>query len=206
MKLLGKSNNRIPLSCSTIDEIKEADCHLVACYPTSKRPRGVRNDAIIFMGRFTESNDIRVFGRAIGMKYEPGRDDATDADIERRPWKKDWSRYIRVHHAEFVSGTMENGVSLTQLMDTLSSNSFASTQRNARRGEGSTNPRRAYSQQPAVKLSSYGYSWLSRQLQTAFEVHGKVPQDTLKKLDWPDPSSLPNPTTGTGVEMVSASG
>ena len=191
VKFLGKADNRVPLSFCTIEEIEEAGCHWAVCYPTAKRPMSVRNDAVIFMGRLTQDpDDIRVFGRAIGMKYEPGRDNATAADIARRPWKENWSRYIRVHNAEFVAGTMENGVSLNELTDTLSAKSFASTQRNAARGEGNTDPRRAYSQQAAVKLSAEGLSWLGGRLQEAFETYGKVPQDRLDKLCWPDPSII----------------
>ena len=68
------------------------------------------------------------------MAYREERDDATQADIDRRPWRARWSRYIRVHHAEFVDGTMDNGVSLGELMSALGADSFASTQRNATRG------------------------------------------------------------------------
>ena len=94
--------------------------HWAAGYPTSKRPRNVKDNAVIFMGRLTrDPNDIRVFGWAIGMQHKRGRDDATLADIELRPWKEQWSRYIRVDRAEFVAGTMMNGVSLNELMDTL---------------------------------------------------------------------------------------
>ena len=58
-------------------------------YPASKRPRAVQDDAIIFIARLTsKAHDIRIFGRAVGMKHQPGRDDATFADIERRPWKE----------------------------------------------------------------------------------------------------------------------
>ena len=193
VKFLGMSDNRVPLSVSTIEEIEGGGCHWAACYPANKRPRGVKDAAVIFMGRLTrEPNDVRVFGRAIGMAYRPVRDDATPADIELRPWKEKWSRYIRVHHAEFVDGTMENGVSLNKLMDTLRADSFASTQRNAARGEGNINPRHAYSQQAAVKLSAKGLSWLSERLQAAFEAHGKVPRDKLDKLDWPDSSVVPH--------------
>lgn len=70
------------------------------------------NGAVMFIGRLTDEKDIRIFGRAIGMAYERGRDDATPEDIARRLWKKDWPRYVRVHDAEFVNGTMANGVSL----------------------------------------------------------------------------------------------
>ena len=192
VKLLGMSYNRVPLSVSTIEEIEGGGCHWAACYPANKRPRGVKDDAVIFMGRLTrDPNDIRVFGRAIGMAYRPVRDDATLADIELRPWKEKWSRYIRVHHAEFVDGTMENGVSLNELMDTLKVDSFASTQRNAARGKGNTNPRHAYRQQAGVELSAEGLYWLGERLQAAFEAHGKVPRDSLDELDWPDSSIIP---------------
>jgi hypothetical protein len=186
VKFLGEGDNRVPLSFPTIEEIKLAGCHWAVAYPTSRRPTGVKDEAVIFIARLTQDpNDIRIFGRAIGLKYEPGRDDATAEDIVARPWKATWPRYIRVHHAEFVAGTMTNGVSLNDLMTTLGPNSFVPTQRNATRGDGNTDPRRAYLQQAAVELSSEGLSWLNGQLQSTFDAHGTVPQDTLDGLDWP---------------------
>lgn len=70
-------------------------------------------------------------------------------------------------------------------MAALGSDSFAPTQRNADRGAGNTDPRRAYMRQPAVELTSQGLSWLGERLQDAFDKHGKVPQETLDELDWP---------------------
>ena len=121
------------------------------------------------------------------MEYQPGRDDASLADIELREWKARWSRYIRVHHAEFVDGAMENGISLNELMDTLGANSFASTERNAASGKGNTNPRFAYRQQASVELSNKGFEWLAGRLQEAFETYGTVSRNSLDELDWPDP-------------------
>ena len=190
VKFLGTSADRISLSRPIVEEIAGSGCHWAVAYPATRQPRGVRNDAVIFIARLTQDpTDIRIFGRAIGMKYTDERDDATPDDIARRPWKEKWSRYIRVHHAEFVAGAMENGISLNELMATLSADSFASTQRHAASGEGNTNPRRAYLRRAAVQLSGDGLSWLSEQLQAAFEAHGKVPQDTLNRLDWPDGAS-----------------
>jgi HKD family nuclease len=187
VKFLGEGDNRVSLSFSTIEEIKRAGCHWAVAYPAAKRPSGVKDDAVIFIARLThDPNDIRIFGRAIGMRHEPGRDDATPEDIALRPWKAKWSRYIRVYHAEFVAGTMANGVSLNDLMATLGADSFLPTQRNAARGQGhNTDPRRSYRQQAAVELSSEGLFLLSEQLQFAFDAHGQVPQDTLDNLDWP---------------------
>ena len=186
VKFLGEGGNRAPSNFETIEEVKRAGCHWAVAYPASKRPSGVKDDAVIFIGRLTrEPNDIRIFGRAIGIKHEPGRDDATTDEIAIRPWKATWPRYIRVHHAEFVAGTMANGVSLNELMDALGADSFLPTQRNATRRAGNTDPRRAYRQQAAVELSNQGFEWLSDRLQAAFDEHGKVAQDILDKLDWP---------------------
>jgi hypothetical protein len=51
---------------------------------------------------------------------------------------------------------MNNGVSLNELMDTLKAHSFAATQRNSAKGQGNTDPRKAYRQQAAVELTSRG--------------------------------------------------
>jgi hypothetical protein len=186
VKFLGEGDNRVLLSFSTFEQIRLSGCHWAVAYPNAKRPRSVEDDAVIFISRLTrEPNDIRVFGRAIAMRHVPGRDDATQEDIALRKWKANWSRYIRVHHAEFVAGTLANGVSLTELMSALGSDSFASTLRNATRGEGNTDPRLAYQQQPAVQLSARGITWLGERFQATLDRRGKVPQDDLDKLDWP---------------------
>lgn len=180
VKFLGESGSRVPLSCSTEDEIERAGCHRVLAYPATKRPRRVKDDALMYIARLTEQpNDIRIFGRAIGMAYVDGRDDASAADIARRPWRTTWSRYVRVYQAEFLAGTMTNGVSLNALMEELGANAFAATQRNAAKKKGNTNPRRAYLQAADVELSTEGKAWLRDRLQAAFDIHGTVPSAVL---------------------------
>lgn len=183
VKFLGESNNRVPVTCPTVEEIIRAGCHLVLAYPAKKRPRSVKDDALMFIARLTDEPDIRIFGRAVGMLYVPVRDDATPADVARRAWRATWSRYIRVHQAEFIAGTMANGVSLNELMVTLGANAFAATQRNIDAEEGNVNPRRAYLQAAAVQLSPQGLAWLRDRLQAAFEQHGTVPQEVLDDID-----------------------
>ena len=189
VKFLGEGRNRLSPSCPTIHEIDGAGCHWALAYPAGgdRRPTGVKDGAVMFISRLVKGPDIRVFGRAIALKHEAGRDDATQSDIHRRPWKSRWPRYIRIHHAEFIAGTMEDGVSLGELMDALGSNSFASTKRNAARGDGNINPRRAFTQQPAVELSEEGFRWLNDRLEAAFDAHGRVPDHVLRGLDWPEP-------------------
>ena len=208
VKFLGEGDNRVPLSYPTIDEITGAGCHWALAYPAGSvkrptRPTGVKDGAVMFISRLVDGPDIRVFGRAIAVQHEAGRDDATEFDIQMRRWKSRWPRYIRVHHAEFVAGTMENGVSLGKLMDALKSDSFASTKRNAARRDGSnTNPRRAFRQHPAVQLSEEGFEWLHLRLEEAFDIHGRVPDHVLRGLDWPGPPvGSPQATRFTQVEF-----
>ena len=62
VKFLGMGNNRVSLSASTIEDIKSGGSHWAACYPANKRPRRVKDGAVIFMGRLTsDPNDICVF-------------------------------------------------------------------------------------------------------------------------------------------------
>jgi hypothetical protein len=185
VKFLGTGNKRESLSVMTFDQILSSGCHWALAYPDKKRPTGVKDGALMFIGRMTkEPNDIRVFGKAIAMRYEPGRDDATPADIARRSWKKIWPRYVRVHHAEFVSGSMDNGVSLNELMAMLKAKSFVSTQRNFEKGYGNIDPRKAYQQQAAVELTPQGLAWLNARLEESFAMHGKL-KLADSGLDWP---------------------
>ena len=130
---------------------------------------------------------MRVFGWATGMEHQPGRDDATADDVSVRPYKAKWSRYIRVHHANFLAGTLADGVSLNELIDELGPEAFATTQENAAddEGDGNTDPRAAMRRKAAVRLSREGATWLTRRLETAFALQGTIPQAELDALDWP---------------------
>ena len=195
VKFLGKreTGGSEPLSCPIVDVVKDGECHWSLTYPSGKRPNQPKDGDAMFIARLTEKpNDIRIFGCATAMKYVEGRDEATAEDIARRDWKKRYSRYIRVYDAEFINGTLENGVSLYEMMDTLESDSFESTQRNEREGKGNnTDPRQAYNSQPHVRLSKEGFEWLRDKLQLAFGTHGKIPDAEIDKLYLP--SNLPIP-------------
>jgi hypothetical protein len=186
VKFLGEGDNRESLNLPTISEVQRAGCHWALAYPASKRPRVVQDGAVMYIARLTSGpNDIRIFGRAVALAHVEGRDDATPSDIELRPWKAQWNRYIRVYDAEFVAGTMGNGISLNELMETLDADSFAATQKNARAGSGNTEPRRAYLQQAAVQLSQQGADWLHARFEAAIARYGRVPAVELQELDWP---------------------
>jgi hypothetical protein len=188
VKFLGTGKDREHLSFGTLAEVKRAGCHWALAYPASQRPRIVRDGDLMFIARMTkEPNDMRIFGWAVGMEHQPGRDDATADDVSVRPYKAKWSRYVRVHHASFVAGTLAHGVSLNGLIDELGSEAFATTQENAADDErdGNTDPRAAMQRKAAVRLSREGASWVTERLETARALHGTIPQTELDALDWP---------------------
>ncbi len=145
----------------------------------------------MFMGRLvSHPNDILIFGRATALAYAPGRDDASRDEIALRRWKVNWPHHIRVHDGQFLAGSLDNGISLYELMDELGAGALASTQRNSRAGHGNTNPRLAYPRQPDVRLSDEGQRWMNQHLDDAIAVHGLQGAVDLATLDW-----LPVPVT-----------
>lgn len=188
VKFLGTAKDREPPSFETLAEVKRAGCHWALAYPASQRPRIVRDGDLMFVARMTrEPNDMRIFGWAVGMQHQPGRDDATADDVALRPYTAQWSRYVRVHHASFVAGALSHGVSLNDLIDDLGPQAFATTQENAADDErgGNTDPRAALRRKAAVRLSREGATWVAERLASAFAVHGAIPQTDLDALDWP---------------------
>lgn len=186
VKFFGTGPYRVEHLKQILEEVRDSGCHWACTYPKGRRPRQVEDGAIMFMGRLVRNpKDIIIYGRAVGMRHVSGRDDATVAEKQLRSWKKDWPHYIRVHHAEFVAGTLANGISLGEMMHALKSDSFATTQRNAASRKGNVDPRKAYIRQPAVELSPQGMAWLNERLEAAFAQHGKLATSELEQLDWP---------------------
>jgi hypothetical protein len=128
-------------------------------------------------------NDIKVYGRAIASAYEEGRDDAGPEEIALRPWLERWPHLIRVHGMEFIDGTLDDGVSLADLMDELGAYAFGPTSENADRGVGNVDPRQSIRQAAAIRLSEAGMSWLDEELGRTFQMHGRVTAADLSGLD-----------------------
>lgn len=188
VKFFGKGGDRSPRTTRIIDEIESSESHFACTYPRDKRPRNVKDGATMYMARLVKDpNDILIYGRAEGMRYIPGRDDATAADVKRKPWKEDWPHYIRVRHPEFIDGALNDGVSIADLKHQLGSDAFATTQRNEKRGYGNTDPNRAYLRQPAVELSPEGIAWVEDHLNEQFTRQGKLDRARLDTADlyWP---------------------
>ena len=185
---VGTAKGRIDLSERVIKMVRIQECHRVLAYPTGAHPRQVQDGDVVFISRMTKKpNDHRIFGWAVATKHRDGLDEATDEDIARYSWRKEYGSYIRVDEegfeAEFIDGTMEDGISLYDLMKRLGSDSFASTQRNALAGKGNTDPRKSIARMPHIQLSEKGFAWLTNELQEAFARHGKITMSDIEKPD-----------------------
>ncbi|HEV2456130.1 MAG TPA: phospholipase D family protein [Verrucomicrobiae bacterium] len=185
VKFFGKDERATPAT-KIFEEVDRSGSHWACSYPKNKRPRQVQDGDVMFIGRLARNpRDILIYGRAIAKHYREGLDDATVSDKQRRDWKGDWPHYIRVHHPEFIAGTLANAISLYRLMADLGSDSFASTRENAAAGVGNQDPRKAIREQPHVRLSAFGYAWLKREFENALALHGHISEVELAKLDWP---------------------
>jgi hypothetical protein len=184
VKFFGSGDNRALRSMSILEEIARSGSHWACTYP--KRPRQVADGDKMFMARMVKSpNDYMIYGEATGRRHIDDLDVASDADIQRRPWKRNWPYYVRVHRPRILNGDLANGISMNRLMAELGSKAFAVTLNNAVKGSGNTDPRRALMQQPAVKLSPYGAEWVGRELDQAYKIFGQMDL-TDPKIDWPD--------------------
>jgi len=193
VKFFGRSGERISRTLSVFEEVRDSGSHWACNYPASIPPARVEEGATIFLSHLVgEPDDIVVYGRAVALAHDRVRDRATPEEIEARPWKKDWPLYLRIRDATFVNGTLQNGIPLSELMDALRHDSFASTQSNFHAnaedgGTRNTNPRMAFRQRPDVMLTREGALWLNTRLEQAFANHGTIPGTPLDTLDWPTP-------------------
>jgi len=188
VKFFGRAGTRTPPDAPVLDVLARTGAHWAGTYPLGRRPRSVRDGDRMFMAQLVARGgvaDIAVFGRALALSYVEGRDDASEDDLALRPWKARWPHYVRVRDGEFLAGTLDDAVSLGELMDALGAEAFASTQRNALIGRGNTDPRQAYRQQPAVRLSHEGAQWLDARLHEAFAQVGRLGRREIVRLDWP---------------------
>jgi PLD-like domain len=113
VKFFGKSDDRLPWTFPAFEEVRRAGCHWACTYPRGKRPRQVADGDTLFTARLVKDpDDVLIFGRAIGMAHVEGRDDATTAKIDARPWKTEWPHYIRVHDGQFIAGPLAHGIRL----------------------------------------------------------------------------------------------
>ncbi len=136
VKFVGSSDNRVSHETPIIKELENSECHKVLAYPRNRRPINVSKGSIMFIARLEKDPvDILIFGRAIAKEYEEGRDDASEEDINRRSRRERWSHYIRVRNAEFVAGTMDEGISLYEMMNELGSDAFEPTKKISLKGK-----------------------------------------------------------------------
>lgn len=188
VKFFGTSSGRSERTTQIFDEIAGSESHWSLSYPKGKRPRQPETGDTMFIARMVHSpNDILIYGRAVAYKHQPGRDDASAADIKRRYWKDEWSHYIRVRDPEFISGKLEDGISLHQLMDELGAEVFSSTSENSKQGLGrNTDPKKSIWRKAHILLTDRAGNLLNARFNQSLALHGRIPISKLEQLYWPE--------------------
>ena len=182
VKFTGLADDRV-LRKTKIIEVLQRSGHGYVGFPEKKVPRQIQDGATMYIARMTEfPNDHVIYGRALAMAYKAGRDDASPQDIERFSWTKKWCRFIRLQKPEYIAGTLENGISLNELMKKFGSASFTSTAKNVSLGKGNTEPRRSIMQKAAIELTPEAHAWLDQELRLAMDRFGRVADDELRGM------------------------
>jgi hypothetical protein len=177
VKFTGLANDRVSRT-TKIREVLRGSGHAYVGFPEKKVPRQIQDGATMYIARMTQNpNDHIIYGRALAMAYKAGRDDASPEDIKRFSWTEKWCRFIRLQKPEYVAGTLENGVSLADLMRRLGPNSFMSTAKNASEGIGNTEPSRSIMQKAAIELTPVAHAWLDQELNFAMDKFGRFAPD-----------------------------
>ena len=186
----GKSDDRLSLDKEVYKDIEESGSHWAATYHKRKRPRKPQDGDVMFIARMTKDpNDYRIYGVAFTMEHRIERDTASENEINRREWKSDYPHYIRLYKGTYVTGTLQNGVSLYEMMSELKHESFTSTQSNYDRDDGNTSPQKALMQKPGIKLTRKAHHWILQRLEQNFKQYGTISNTEIGLLDKPDKRS-----------------
>lgn len=175
IKFFGSADRRAPRILAVDEVVAENGSNWACTYPESKPPRQVEDGDVIYTGRLVHSpNDLLIFGRVIGRKHRDEKDVASAAEIALRPWKAQWPRYVRVHDGRFLNGTLADGISMSEMMTTLGTDGFESTQRNARDKSGNTDPFASYGRKAHMLLTDRSRAWIEERLEAALRRHGEI--------------------------------
>jgi hypothetical protein len=126
-------------------------------------------------------DDYAIFGKAVANAYDKTRDNATDDDIKKYEWKRQWPHYIRVSSPVFIKGKLSNCIKLkTELINKFGTSGFASTLRNSENQHGNTNPLKSLMQQPGVALTYQAGKWLDEYFDDKLEKYGQLEENEYR--------------------------
>ncbi len=132
----GPAKDRALPNMDIIEDVADCESHWACSYPSHRAPRSLQDGDTVFIGRMTKRpNDVFIYGRAIACRHNPSEDRATKEDIKRKNWMADYSQFIRIHDAQFLSGKVGDGIRLSHLIETLETDAFATTQARAKGGQ-----------------------------------------------------------------------
>jgi hypothetical protein len=182
VKFLGSSNRRVSWAEKITDTIERSGCNNTLHWPQNRRPNSIVNNEVIYIAHMTGGpDDYAIFGKAVANAYDKTRDNATDDDIKKYEWKRQWPHYIRVSSPVFIKGKLSNCIKLkTELINKFGTSGFASTLRNSENQHGNTNPLKSLMQQPGVALTYQAGKWLDEYFDDKLEKYGQLEENEYR--------------------------
>lgn len=178
IKILGRSNHRLEKSALVKDVIEGSLCNQITGF--SYYPHKFTDGDTFYFSRMVRPNDHIIFGR--GVIYNSYGVKANSKQISTLNWLKDYPITVRVKDAKFVNGTLNNGVSLYDMIYQLKESSFRTTLERSRVGETDINPRQSLGQQQYIQLTNESIEYFDKKLNDAFRKYGYISQENLNYL------------------------
>lgn len=188
LKLFGSDKQRVSLDYPVLSEIRRAESHAVAGFSEKRPPSNFAKNDKLFLIRMvkddclTPQNDYVVFGRAkVASPFDLNLDRASNEDIKRIPFRKEWPLYLRLKEPEFINGTLRNGIVIQDMIKELGCKSFQRTI-----NWHPQDIRRVFSNQSWVEVTELACLWLDKMFDKAILNHGCVTQQELDRLPKPN--------------------
>ncbi|KEQ28285.1 hypothetical protein N180_01230 [Pedobacter antarcticus 4BY] len=186
VKFFGQSKSRADQNFRIRDMVEGSHCHFAITFSGKKgRPRRYSDGDIVYLAMMLPNGEYAIFGKAIAIKHLDKRDVATTEDIKYVPWKEDYGVYIRIKDSKFIDATMAECPKMSDLIESLSYESFHRTKMRHEQGETKINVRDSLRQQADVQLSDLGAQWLENKFAIATDNCGEIPDEFIKSLYTP---------------------
>lgn len=180
IKFAGFSVERCNAEYNIIQEIADRGSPWRCYYPW--HPRQNKENDLMFFSMITNDNDIRIYGYGFAISHDESIDIVTSKEeMINYPWRKHFSKYIRIRDAKFLKGKFSDGISLNELKNDLKHLLFHNTKQNYLNGSGNTNPHLTYRQKADVKLSQEGRVEVFKRLEQKMKEKGIISQEEIEK-------------------------
>lgn len=185
LKFFGGDSARAERNYEIISEVRRAESHCVAGFSERRKPTIFEKGDEVFFGRMVSyPNDYIIFGKGIvADSFKLPRDKATNSDVLRIPFRKDWPYYLQMENTIFINGMLSNGITIQKIINEFNNNAFTRTMDGK---NWKLTVRQAFSNQSYIEFTPVCCDWLKSEFQNCIDKFGKISEEEILKIPCPE--------------------